>query len=126
MLIDDIVPLIAQGNAITAAGATTTQTQADQSSYGCRGIQVVLNTTAIGTGSVTVEIDGKSASGIYYAILTGAAVIANTTVVYRVYPGLTAVANATANDVLPRIWRIKVTANNANAATYTVDYSLIP
>jgi hypothetical protein len=106
---------------LASAARTTTQTQADQTNYNHRGIIVVLDMTTVGTGSVTLEIDGKDpVSGKYYALLTGAAVTTNSTNVYRVYPGLTAAANATANDVLPRTWRIKVTANNANSATYSV------
>lgn len=112
---------------VLASGArTTTQTQADQTNYNHRGIIAVLDMTTVGTGSVTLEIDGKDpVSGKYYAILTGSAVSSNVTNIYRVYPGLTAAANATVNDVLPRTWRIKVTANNSNSAVYSVGCILI-
>ncbi len=111
---------------LASAARTTTQTQADQTNYNHRGIVVVLDMTTVGTGSVTLEIDGKDpVSGKYYALLTGAAVTTNVTNIYRVYPGLTAAANATANDILPRTWRVKVTANNANSATYSVGAMLI-
>lgn len=112
---------------VLASGArTTTQTQADQTNYNHRGIIAVLDMTTVGTGSVTLEIDGKDpVSGKYYSLLTGAAVTTNVTNVYRVYPGLTAAANATANDVLPRTWRLKITANNANTATYSVGVMLM-
>jgi hypothetical protein len=111
---------------LASAARTTTQTQSDQTNTNCKGIIVVLDMTNVGTGSVTLEIDAKDpVSGKYYAILTGAAVTTNSTNIYRVYPGLTAVANATASDVLPKTWRIKVTANNANSATYSVGAMLI-
>jgi hypothetical protein len=111
---------------LSSAARTTTQTQSDQTNYNHRGIIAVLDMTTVGTGSVTLEIDAKDpVSGKYYAVLTGAAVTTNSTNIYRVYPGLTAAANATANDVLPRTWRIKVTANNANSATYSVGAMLI-
>jgi hypothetical protein len=111
---------------ITTSGATTTQTGSDQTNYNGRGVKVVLAMTSVGTGSVTLEVDGKdAASGDYYAILTGAAVTSNSTSVYTVYPGVAATANAAVSDVLPRTWRIKVTANNANATTYTVGASVI-
>jgi hypothetical protein len=81
--------------------------------------------TIVGTGSVTLSVEGKDqVSGKYYTILTGAAVTTNSTNVYRVYPGLTAAANATVSDILPETFRITVTHNNANAATYTVGASL--
>ena len=111
---------------INATAVTTGQSSGDQVNYNARGVKVVLQTTAIGTGSVTVTIQGKdAASGQYYTLLAGAAVTTNTTNVYSLYPGLTAAANTTANDVLPHTWRVTVTANNANAATYTVGASLI-
>lgn len=111
---------------IAASGVTTTQTGADQTNYNARGLHVVLDMTTVGTGSVTLEIDGKDpVSGKYYAILTGAAVTTNSTNVYKVYPGITAAANVSASDILPRTWRVKVTANNANATTYTVAAMLV-
>lgn len=111
---------------ITASGVTTTQTGADQTNYNGRGLIVVLDMTSVGTGSVTLEIDGKDlSSGKYYALLTGAAVTTNSTNVYILYPGVAAVANAAVSMGLPRTWRVKVTANNANAATYTVSASVM-
>lgn len=111
---------------LPSAARTTTQTSADMTNYNHRGIIVVLDVTVPGTGSITLEIDAKDpVSGKYYAVLAGAAVTTTITNVYRVYPGLTAVANATASDVLPRTWRVKVTANNANSVTYSVGAMLI-
>lgn len=111
---------------VTAVGATTTQTSPDQVNVGARGVKVTIDTTVIGTGSVTVTIQGKDkASGKYYTILAGAAVVTNTTNTYTVFPGATVTANVSANDELPEIWRVLVTANNANAATYTVGASTL-
>lgn len=111
---------------ITAAGATTTQTSADQTNYNGRGVRVVLDMTTVGTGSVTLTIQGKdAASGKYYTLLAGAAVITDVTNAYEVYPGVTATANVSASTALPRVWRIVTTANNANPSTYTVGASVI-
>jgi hypothetical protein len=111
---------------LASASRTTTQTSADLLNYGgCSALNVVLDMTTVGTGSVTISIDGKdTASGKYYNILTGAAVTTNSTNRYRIGPTITAVANSIAQDYLPRTFRIVVTANNANAATYSVGYSL--
>lgn len=112
---------------ITAAAATTTQNSTDQVNANGRGVKVVLDMTTAGTGSVTLTIQGKdAASGKYYTILAGAAVTTNSTNVYTIYPGLAAAANVSANDVLPRTWRVLATANNANPATYTVGASVLP
>jgi hypothetical protein len=114
------------GALITATGATTTQTTADQTNYNGRGVKVVLDMTTVGTGSVTATIQGKdTASGKYYTLLAGAAVATNSTNVYSVYPGLPATTNVSANDLLPRTWRVVVTANNANPTTYSVGASVI-
>lgn len=111
---------------ITATGATTTQTSPDQTNANARGVKVVLNMTAVGTGSVTLSIQGKdAASGAYYTILTGAAVVANGVTVYTIYPGVTAAANSAVADVIPRTWRVLVTANNVNPTSYTVGASLM-
>jgi hypothetical protein len=119
---------IGSNGALTiAAGATTTQTSPDFQNPSCRGIKVILNSTVIGTGSVTVSIQGKDpGSGTYYTILAGAAVVTNSQNVYTVYPGAPVAANVSANDVLPPLFRIVATANNANPATYTVGFSLLP
>mgnify|MGYP000488087987 CR=1 FL=1 len=105
---------------------TTTQTGRDTINSYHRGLYVVLDMTTVGTGSVTLTIQGKDiASGKYYTILAGAAVTTNSTNIYKVYPGMTAAANAASNDILPSTFRILVTANNGNAAVYSVGYTKI-
>lgn len=111
-----------------SAARTTTQTQADQvNTAGYSGIRVVLDMTVVGTGSVTCEIDAlDQTSGKYHVLLTGAAVITNSTNVYTIFPGGPVTANVSANTQLGFIWRIKVTANNANSATYSCGAELLP
>lgn len=110
---------------LASAARTTTQTGSDITNYFGRTLTVVLDMTTVGTGSVTLTIEGKdSASGKYYTILAGAAVTTNSTNRYRVGPTLAAAANSVAQDYLPRVFRITVTANNANAATYSVGYCI--
>lgn len=111
------------------AGATATQTSADFANPNARGVKVVLDVTvnAGGAGSVTVTIQGKDkASGKYFTLLAGAAVVTVVTNVYTVFPGAPVAANVSANDQLPEVWRIVVTANNANPVTYTVGAALLP
>lgn len=111
---------------INASAVTTGQTGTDQTNYNAKGLVVVLNMTSVGTGSQTLTIQGKDpATGQYYTILAGAAVVTNSVNVYRAYPGLTASANAIANDVLPRSWRVITTANNANVTTFKIAAMLI-
>jgi hypothetical protein len=111
---------------LTSTSRTTTQTSPDFSNLSGQALVVVLDMTTVGTGSVTLTINGKdTASGKYYLLLAGAAVITNSTNRYIVNPQLTAAANAIAKDMVPTVFQLVVTANNANAATYTVGYNLL-
>jgi len=111
---------------LSSAARTTTQTGSDQTNRNARGIAVVLDMTAVGTGSVTLTIEGKDPlSGKYVTLLAGIAVTTNSTNVYTVYPGYAATANVSANAALWRTWRVNVTANNANSATYSVGSILL-
>lgn len=113
------------GTALASASRTVTQTVADLETSGAQFLNVVLDMTVVGTGSVTLTINGKDpASGKYYLLLAGAAVTTNSTNRYKVGPTVAASANAIAQDYLPEIIQFVVTANNANAATYTLGYSL--
>jgi YbbR domain-containing protein len=111
---------------LASAARTTTQTQGDQTNDYRKGIRVVIDITSAGTGSITVSIDAKDlASGKYVPILATAALTTNQTKTMLVYPGAAAVANGSVNDRLPKTWRILVTANNANAMTYSVGTQLL-
>lgn len=105
--------------------ATTPST--DQTNYNGRGILLVFDITAVpGVQTVTLTIQGRDPlSGAYYTILAGAAQVAVSTIVMRVYPGLTAVANLTANDIIPRTWRVNVEHSGAGNFTYSVGASVI-
>jgi hypothetical protein len=109
---------------LASAARTTTQTTPDQTNLSNRGCHVILDMTTVGTGSVTPKIQGKAASGVYYDLIVFTAVTTNSTNVLKVYPGITAAANVSASDFLPAIWRVVVTANNANSATYAVSVNL--
>lgn len=111
---------------LASAARTTTQTSADLTNFNGRALHVILDMTTVGTGSATVTINGKDpASGKYYLLLSGAAVITNVTNVYKVGLGFANTANVSVNDFVPRIFQIVVTANNANTATYSVGYNLL-
>lgn len=111
---------------LASAARTTTQTGSDITNLSANALVVVLDMTVVGTGSVTVTIEGKdSASGKYRTLLAGSAVTTNSTNTYKVGPTVAAAANSIAQDYLPPVFRITVTANNANSATYSVGYALV-
>lgn len=109
-----------------SAVRAATQNGADQANLNHRGVSVTVDVTVVpGIDTVTPKIQGKDeASGKYYDIVVGAAIVAVSTVVLRVYPGLTAVANLTVNDVLPRVWRVVVTHSAGSNFTYSVGAAL--
>lgn len=106
---------------INAVNVTTTQTSSTQTNYNHRSVIIVLQTTVIGSGSITLSILGlEPVSNYTWTILSGVAVTTNTTVLYKISPSLSAVSNSIAQDLLPRSWQVQVTANNSNVATYAV------
>lgn len=88
-----------------------------------RGCVVVIDITALGaSATLTVTVEGYDPkSNKYYTILASAALGSTGTTTLKVYPGLTASANAVANDVLPTQFRVKaVTATQTVTGTVGV------
>lgn len=118
-------PTFDMGTVLALTGATTTQASDDFYAQNFKGVTVALDVTSIGTGSLTVSVQGKdSVSGKYFTLLTSGAITANGTYAHTLYPGVTPASTANANSaaasILPATFRIVVTANNANPTTYTV------
>jgi hypothetical protein len=117
------------GPILTLAGASASVNSADQRNFDGRGLHLVIDITAISgtTPTLTVTIKGKDpASGKYYTLLASAALNAVGTTVLKVYPGLTAAANAAANDVLPRDWRVEAAiAGTGPSVTATISGNII-
>ncbi len=119
-----------EGIAVLPSGSRTANIDSDDfRNTGAKGLHLTIDATAVGAGppvaSITVTIQGRdSTSGKYYTILASVAIAAVGTTVLKVYPGLTAAANAVANDLLPEYWRVSVTHANATAITYSIGASL--
>lgn len=106
---------------MTAQGAATV-TSSDLSAAAANRVVCVYNQTAHGgSPSSTFTIQGKdAASGAYYALLTSAAITADTTPTpLHVGPGLTTTANVSAGLVLPKTWRISLTVGGTGTPTVT-------
>jgi hypothetical protein len=120
-----------QGNrditAFASADRTATPTPYDGLNVNMRGLYLVIDcTVATGSPSVVFTLQGKDViSGKFYTILASAAIVGTGTTVMRVYPGLTAIANLTASDILPRQYRVIATHGNTDHITYSVGQSLI-
>ena len=110
-----------------SAARTETVNGDDIENMNGRGVKVVIDVTAASaTPSVVFTIQGKdTVSGKYYTILASSAITGTGTTVLTVYPGLTASANAVANDILPRDWRVIATHADADSITYSVGAQVI-
>lgn len=110
-----------------SAARTAAPTLVDQTNEGAKGVHVVIDVTAVTADpSVVFTIEGKDpASGKYYTILASAAIVGTGTTVLRVFPGATAAANLTANDVIPKTWRVKCVHADTDSITYSVGASLV-
>ncbi len=112
---------------LNSAVRAATLTGVDRLNRSARGIVLIVDVTAVpGIDTVTPKIQGKDpASGKYYDILVGAVIVAGSTVVLRIYPGLVAAANLTVSDILPRDWRFVMTHSAGSNFTYTVGGQLV-
>ena len=113
----------------TLTAAAVGSNGADLTNLVYRGVKIVVDITTIaGTApTLIVTIQGKDVvSGKYYTLLASAALAVTGTTVMTVYPGLIAAANLTANDVLPKTWRVITTIGGTTpAVTATVGASLV-
>ena len=92
-----------------------------------RGVKVVVDVSDLSnTPDITVSIEGHDpVSGKYYEILKSASITAVGTTIMTVYPGIEAVSNVSASDVLPRYWRVSVVHDNSDSITYSIGATMI-
>lgn len=95
----------------SAAGAISANgNSANFNNNGGRGVKVVVDITALaGTSpTLTVIIEYKDpASGKFITLLSSAALAAVATTELTVYPGAVVTANVSANNSLPKTWRVR-------------------
>lgn len=82
---------------------------------------LVVDITAVTSDTLTVQINGKNKDGVVYPILTSTALAAVAITTLRVGMGFTAVANLTANDMLPADVQVVCTVAGAGSIAYGVD-----
>ena len=117
----------ALGTLITHTAASAGVTGPTMSTNMGLGLLIFVNITAITgtTPTLTVTLKGMidEAATASYTILASAALNATGLTVLRVYPGLTASANVTANDVVPGYCQI-VTAIGGTTPAVTATISV--
>lgn len=95
---------------------------------GNRGVKVVVDVTvAPGVDTVTATIEGLDpVSGKYFTLLASAAIVAVSTVVLTVYPGIAVAANVSASDVVPDTYRVRFTHSAGTNFTYSASVVELP
>lgn len=113
---------------LTAQGAGTVVSPMQQNYHG-RGLQLVVDVTAItGTSpTLTVTIKGHdAASNKDFTLLASAALSAVGTTVLTVYPGAAVTANVSANAPLPLLWSVSaVVGGTTPSVTATIGANVI-
>lgn len=131
------------GTAVDVTGSASNYTVTFVSTLAAQNVATMISDPALLTGgaqtaTVSTSTPGSAASSLVLTVkgadttsgqsvtlLTGAAVTSISTNTYRLYPGLTAVANATVSDVLPKTFSVRVTAGNVSSTTYSVGAVLL-
>jgi hypothetical protein len=92
-----------------------------------RGLVLYVNITNANGGTLTVTAQGVDPVGTtnVYTILASAGLTANGLTALKIYPGLTAVANSVASDIVPALWNINHVVATATM-TYSIGYSYEP
>lgn len=111
---------------LASAARTATTASPDLTNFNARGAHIIINVSAITTSNLTVTIQGKDPiSGVYYDLLVGVVITGTGITILKIYPGITAVANASASDILPRTFRVNCIKGDASSWTYSVAAVLV-
>lgn len=112
-----------QSGAVVPAGTTASKTfdlTVDES-FESQLVLAVKVTAVTGNDTLTIQINGKTNTGIIYPILTSAALAAVAVTTLRVGSGFAAVVNLTADDMLPNDIQVVCTVAGTGTIAYGVD-----
>lgn len=115
------------GIAVAASAArTVTSTFGTFINVNHRTLHVVVDVTVIGADDLTIEIQGRQLFPpfSFYPLLTGIAIAATGTTVYKVGVGFTPIANLTANDMITAVWQVVATPSGPDPITYSINANL--
>jgi len=110
-----------------SAARTATPTPVVVNTNRVKGVQVVIDVTAIAaTPSVVFTLEVvDSLSGKFVPILTSAAIVGTGTTILTIGPGVTAVANVSSGQVIPENLRVNAVHGDADSITYSVSMHVI-
>lgn len=110
---------------------TADENSASQNNYAYRGVQVMVNISAISGASAdgTFTIQGyDELSDSWFTVLASAAKSATEFFTLTAYPGIAASSNVSANTVLPKRWRLNfdISATTTPSVTFSASATLLP
>jgi hypothetical protein len=114
------MPIADSEKIVVPAGTTVTKTVSFET-LGGKSVLLLVNLSA-GAGSLVVQVNGDSAEGYSWGILTSSSLSGTGTTVLRISPDLSASANVTAKDIVPPT--VQVVATVTGTLTYGIDASL--
>lgn len=114
-------------NFLASAVRNATTNSGNITNYNGKGADFIIDVTAVpGVDTVTPSIQIMDVtSGKFVTILTGAAIVAVSTVRLVVYPGITPAANISISDILSRTFRVVMTHSGAGNFTYSVGGTIV-
>ena len=106
----------------TVTTNSATQSHESDATLVARGLHLIIGVTAIvAAPSIVVHIQGLEINAVvFYDLLISNAITTVGTTVIKLYPGIQALPNVSANDILPDRWRVQVVHGNANSITYSI------
>lgn len=107
---------------------TADENSAAMNNYAYRGVQVMVNISAVtASGAGTYTLQGyDELSGTWFDVLASASKSASGFFTLTVYPGIAAAANASANTVLPKKWRLAWDLTAGTGHTFSAAATLLP
>lgn len=93
----------------------------EQKNYGFRGGHIVIYVSSYNSGTYTPHVQGLDPiSGQWYDILVGTGITGIGETIIKVYPGIPGTANAAANDIIPRTWRVQLIGTSTPSMVISV------
>ncbi len=111
---------------LASAARTITTDSPILTNHNGRGVHVVLTTTAVGTGTLTLQVRGVAPNGGNYLIGAGSALSTSGVWTMAVYPGATAaLSTGSVAQAVARRFIVRVVSSDGSSWTYSAEVSLI-
>jgi len=107
---------------LASTARTATNSTANRvKGLGVKSLHLILNVTVVpGGDTITPKLVGIDALGIPYDLLVGAAISTTGTTVLKLGQGVGLLANGSAQDLLPDLYKVTITHSGSGSFTYSL------